>query len=230
MNCPICSSEYTTSFKVPFSKNVLNIPCEDNREVEYVKCNFCNFIFCPEMSEWNLGVEVYNDEYVHFDPEYTGARSKDSAMMMLSVFNSGKGIKHLDYGSGMGKLSTILNNKGWNSTSYDPYSHSIKVEGKFNLITAFEVFEHSCDIDKTISDIKSMLDREGVILFSTLLADENTPQDWYYLAPRNGHISLLSKKSLLLLAKKHSLFFGNLNDNVHVLQVSRSSWKGLVNG
>lgn len=228
MNCPICNSKDLRSEIIPFSKNVLNIPCEDSREVKYYKCTHCDFIFCPEMTAWDLGTEVYNEEYINFDPEYAGARSKDSAVMMLDVFKRGKTVKHLDYGSGMGNLSTILNNKGWNSVSYDPYSNGNILEGKFDIITAFEVFEHSCDIDKTITDIKRLLYREGVILFSTLLADNNTTMDWFYLAPRNGHISLLSKKSLLLLAQKHSLFLGSLNDNLHILQSSRSSWKRFV--
>ena len=54
-------------------------------------------------------------------------------------------INHLDYGGGNGLLSNFLSDKGWTSKSYDPFPKSqalIEGLGTFNLITAFEVFEH----------------------------------------------------------------------------------------
>jgi 2-polyprenyl-3-methyl-5-hydroxy-6-metoxy-1,4-benzoquinol methylase len=117
---------------------------------------------------------------------------------------------------------------GWNTSAYDPYSNPIRPKGLYNFITAIEVFEHSTDIAETIKDIKSFLTKDGVILFTTLLAEKNTDIDWWYILPRNGHISILSKESMKILAIKNGMFFETINEGTHVLQYMRNTAKNLL--
>jgi 2-polyprenyl-6-hydroxyphenyl methylase/3-demethylubiquinone-9 3-methyltransferase len=232
MNCPICSGKLESLGKLPFDYSVEKLPIIDDTPMEYHKCTICDFIGCLEMLSWTsekLGNKVYNIDYIKYDPDYVETRPTTFAKSFGKDLKPLKKIMHLDYGSGSGLMSKILKESyNWNSTTYDPYSSPNKPENiKYNLITAIEVFEHSLDIDKTIKDIKSFLDKDGLVLFTTQLANKNTNLDWWYIMPRNGHISLLSEKSLKILAKNNGLFFQSINENLHVLQPTRNTIKEL---
>ena len=123
-----------------------------------------------------------------------------------------------------------LKEYGWNSTAYDPFSFNIRPTKKFKLITAIEVVEHSQNIQNTILDMVSFLDRDGVILFSTLLCDNSTDINWWYLAPRNGHINFMTETGAKLIGKNTSLFFSSLDQNMHIYQRSRNDMKNLIKG
>ena len=128
-------------------------------------------------------------------------------------------------------LSRILNEKGWRSTAYDPFdSAGIKLSdlGKYDLITAYEMFEHAADVQQLMAQIKMLLVQDGIVLFSTVLSDgqikPNARLDWWYAAPRNGHISLFSRQSLSLLAQQHGFHLESSSDNFHVLFTKPPAW------
>lgn len=227
MICRICKGNATLFGSVPFDRNNSGVPIVNDTMMDYYKCNSCDFVFCPEMLDWSvnkLGSEVYNSSYVAYDPDYeNGTRAKNYAEFFnknVAGFYRQK-IRHLDYGSGTGDMVKAM---GWkNSHTYDPFSSPNKPSGLFNLITAIEVFEHSQDIDKTIKDIKSMLSKDGVIVFSTQLVDSTWDINHWYIGARNGHIGILSAKSLKLLGKTNGLFFASVSPNVHVLQSTRNN-------
>lgn len=119
----------------------------------------------------------------------------------------------------------------WKSTSYDPFINfetNLEALGKFNLITAYEVFEHVPDIDNLMAQLSLLLDKQGMILFSTLLSDGNIKANqrlnWWYAAPRNGHISLFSQASLSLLAKKYQFTLASYSTGFHVMFKQIPTW------
>lgn len=233
MDCPICSGNLELLGEVPFDRNNSNMPIINSTLMAYYRCVECDFVCCPEMLSWSsqeLGEKVYNNEYINFDPDYVETRPKNFATFLLNSINPVfvKNIRHLDYGSGSGILSKELVIKKWKSNSYDPYSSPERPVEKYNFITAFEVFEHSSNIDNTVKDIKEFLDRNGVVLFSTLLANKNTTIDWWYIGARNGHIGILSQKSMKIVASRNNLFFSSLSENIHILQSARSNARGLL--
>jgi len=239
-DCSICSGSTAFLDVVDFNKS-----CEELRgtylplsgiPIYYRICDSCDFVFAPEIHTWDDAMfieRIYNEAYITVDPDYQSVRPQSNSELLVNVFASNsEQINHLDYGGGNGVLSNSLCYKGWRSKSYDPFPKSqtsIEELGKFNLITAFEVFEHVPNPKKLISDILTLMSDDSLVLFSTLLADEyikkNKRLDWWYAAPRNGHISLYSRKSLNLLAVEHNLIFGSFNDGVHfLLKGSVPSW------
>ena len=233
MKCSICEGTNVMSLgTVPFDRNNADVPIVNSTPMEYTRCGSCDFVSCPEMLGWtpaDLGAKVYNDEYIKYDPDYVETRPKNYAGFFAGLPAIGPaGIRHLDYGSGSGAMSKELRSRRWDSACYDPYSSSTRPDGKFNFITAIEVFEHSLDINETVADIKSFLEVDkGVVCFSTQLADCNTNIDWWYIGARNGHISILSEKSMKIIATKHSLFFSSITPGIHLLQSKRSNYRGI---
>ena len=239
INCPVCNCECSLLDAVDFNKS-----CEEAHgkhlglagiPVYYALCKNCGFCFAPEIATWGLDEfeeKIYNDEYVLVDPEFIEARPRASAASLISMFGDrAPSIKHLDYGGGNGLLSSILNNSKWQSVSYDPFvDKDVNIDrlGKFDLVTAIEVFEHVPDVLQLMANLRSLLTPNGIVLFSTLLSDGNIRADqkisWWYAAPRNGHISLFSRKSLAVLANKYGFNFGSFSAGFHVFFTKVPSW------
>jgi SAM-dependent methyltransferase len=159
-------------------------------------------------------------------------RPHDNYENLINMFGKVSGrIKHLDYGGGEGFLVKLLRESGWNSTSYDLFvNKDMKIEdlGTFDLITAFEVFEHVPDVNALMSDLRRLLVPNGIVFFSTMLSDANIHKNkrlnWWYASPRNGHISIFSKASLKLLAKNHGLNYGNASNVFHFMWTTIPDW------
>ncbi len=237
--CPICGRPCSLFDVVDFNKS-----CAEEKgtflklsgiPVYYVLCQGCGFCFAPEISAWSLEEfekKIYNEEYKIVDPNYLMRRPHANHETLLSLFGKESAkIKHLDYGGGEGFLSRLLCDSGWESTSYDPFiDKNMKIQdlGTFDLITAFEVFEHVPDVNALMSDLRSLLAQKGIMFFSTALSDGNIVKnrrlDWWYASPRNGHVSLFSKLSLALLAKKNGLNFGSASNFFHFIWTTLPDW------
>jgi len=209
--------------------------------VDYYLCGQCGYCFAPEFLEWSQArfrQEIYNDDYVSVDPDYVDARPRTNAKALISLLGDRAAhIRHLDYGAGGGLLSALLTEARWQSASYDPFSveHAAMDRlGTFDLITAFEVFEHAPDVRALMSSLATLLARPGLVLFSTLLSDGHIEAgerlSWWYAAPRNGHVSLHSRKSLTLLGASHGFSFGSLAENFHAYWKEVPGWAGHLFG
>lgn len=237
--CSVCGGACKLLDVVDFNKS-----CEEFRgkslelsglPVYYAYCIKCGYSFAPELMTWTLEQfekRIYNNDYVLVDPDYLDIRPQTNAANLIAMFGDNiHSIKHLDYGGGSGLLSQLLRESNWQSNSYDPFvdrSISIDQLGKFDLITAFEVFEHVTDVNVLMSNLRSLLSPNGIILFSTLLSDgEIQPGQriiWWYASPRNGHISLFSKHSLEILAQHNGFTWGSLSNGLHVLFSKIPHW------
>jgi SAM-dependent methyltransferase len=237
--CPVCGDACSLLDVVDFNKS-----CEEVRgnflrltgvPIYYVLCGNCDFCFAPAFSDWTLAEfeeKIYNSEYHLVDPDYIDVRPRGNAATIMTLFKENShSIKHLDYGGGSGILANTLNEANFQSVSYDPFvdrQTNIEALGRFDLITAFEVFEHVPDVQQLMANLQTLLAPDGIVLFSTLLSDGNIQPNqrinWWYASPRNGHISLFSKKSLALLARHHSFNFGSFSVGFHVFFTTVPTW------
>lgn len=231
VSCNVCGGDSSPLDVVDFNKS-----CEEangkflrmsGNPVYYYLCHTCRFCFAPNFRNWSLQEfddRIYNKQYVLVDPDYEKKRPVANASNLLDVFKGKQAsIRHMDYGGGSGLLSKLLQESGWNSISYDPFLDrrtDLKDLGRFNLITAYEVFEHVPDVNDLMSKLNILIDDNGIILFSTLLSDgQIEPKkrlSWWYASPRNGHISLFSNDSLTRLAAKYNFQCGSFSTGLHV--------------
>lgn len=237
--CPICNGRSPYLDEVDFNKS-----CEERRglllaparvPIAYYLCDTCGFCFAPAIAAWpqsDFKALIYNDDYIIVDPDYQTERPLQNAQALLSIFKEvGPTLDHLDYGGGDGLLSAELNNAGWRSESYDPFvDGGADIDGskQYDLITAFEVFEHVPDPQALVASLEGMLKPDGIIMFSTLLADgqikDGEKLRWWYAAPRNGHISLYTKNSLRWLATGFGLKFGSYSEGFHGMWRANDTW------
>lgn len=238
-SCPVCQGISYPLDVVDFNKS-----CEETRgnylplsliPVYYYFCERCGFCFAPEFSQWRLEdfeTKIYNSDYKIVDPDYAEVRPRANARTLINLFGTqGLGIRHIDYGGGKGLLSKVLLDSGWQSTSYDPFIYrdmQLETFGKFQLVTAFEVFEHTPDVGQLVSNLSLLLSQDGILLFSTLISDGKIgPRqrlNWWYASPRNGHISLFSSKSLSILGAKEGFHFGSFSPGLHAFWRDVPPW------
>jgi SAM-dependent methyltransferase len=238
-HCPVCAGDCFPLDVVDFNKS-----CEEARgyylplsgvPIYYFLCSQCQFCFTPEIYKWStkdFEKKIYNSDYIKVDPDYLDARPRNNAQVLIDLLNNkSANIKHLDYGGGSGQLSNLLKKSGWQSTSYDPFvDKNLKLNrlGTFDLITAFEVFEHVPNVKQLIADLSSLLVEDGVVLFSTLLSDTHIETQkriiWWYASPRNGHISIFSQKSLQVLCTSEKFQLGSFSTGFHAIWREIPHW------
>jgi SAM-dependent methyltransferase len=241
--CAVCGATATHLDTLDFNKS-----CEEIRGallqrtgvgVDYFLCDQCGYCFAPEFGYWSFEdfeKYIYNADYELIDPDYKFIRPKSNAAFLDEKFGPArKKIKHLDYGGGSGLLSKTLQEKGWTSISYDPFVDSeLKLEelGQFDLVTAYEVFEHVPDSTGLINTLKKLCKPNGIILFTTLISDGNIARgqklDWWYAAPRNGHISLFSQKSLNMLISQGGWDGLSFSSVLHAAFREVPAWAGTM--
>lgn len=226
--CKCCGAATVGFGAVDFSKS-----CEDTRRpplpptgiaIEYRRCPACGFVFTVAFDDFtpdDFRAHVYNDGYADVDPDFALDRPRNNAQWLAdTIFPSQKSLRMLDYGGGDGTLAGHLRAAGFtNVETYDPFYGGGRPGGRYEVITCFEVFEHTPTPFETAREIRSLLADPGLLIFSTLMQPSDlaeTGLSWWYAAPRNGHVSLHSRESITALFRRLGLKWGSFNDVVHV--------------
>ncbi|MEP0861734.1 MAG: class I SAM-dependent methyltransferase [Ignavibacterium sp.] len=201
INCKICGNISSLAF----TEKVLN-----KYDVKYFKCNSCEYLF-TENPYW-------------LDEAYKSPINiSDTGIMMRNIYFSkivssiiyfcfDKSAKFLDYAGGYGIFTRLMRDIGFDFYWHDDYTTNLlargfeKSESRYELITAFEVFEH---FYKPVEELEKMLKLSDSILFSTVAIPQEIPsKDWWYYGFEHGqHISFYSDKTLRTLAEKFGLNF-----------------------
>lgn len=235
--CPVCGGEGRLLDVIDASVSCVRPqPFElSGVAVYYAVCAGCGYCWSPTMRDWPLSryaSDIYNDGYGVVDPDYAEARPVKQAGNMVEAFGAAPMQWHLDYGGGDGRMSRELKEKGWNSHSFDPFhDYGHMPSGVFDVITAIEVFEHVPEPHRLFTDLAALTAPEGIVIFTTLLSDGQLHTDerikWWYIAPRNGHVSIWSKKSLEWMVRKYGFNARSSPKGFHVLFRGRMpEWAG----
>lgn len=202
--------------------------------VTYHRCFQCGLIFTEAFDDWSqddFEAHIYNDDYIRVDPDYLEVRPVSSALHVDKLFGRLRSdLKVLDYGGGNGRLAETLRAQQWKHTAtFDPFSdaHRERPAGRFDLITCFETLEHLPDPTATLADIVSFLADDGIVIFSTLLVPANIAAvgvGWWYIAPRNGHITFYTDRALGRAWGAQQLKCYSMSDNLHAAVRGQPPW------
>lgn len=228
VGCKVCGAPAPLFGVVDFNKS-----CEDLRHppltlsgvpIYYRRCTGCGLVFTDAFDDWaqaDFEAHIYNADYVEIDPDYVEARPDGLSAMVTQVFGPmAADLRVLDYGGGNGRFAGTLRAAGFRCETYDPFTPAFQTrpEGRFNIVTCFETLEHMPRPGEGVSDLAAFLEEPGLVLFTTLLQDSDFEKQgvgWWYLGPRNGHVTLFSKPALTHLWADLGMTVASLDENFH---------------
>jgi len=203
-----------------FSAKILN-----KYDIDYFKCLDTGFIQTEE-PYWLE--DAYSSAITKLDLGLASRNEILSSLTMRLLNHCFKqDARFLDYAGGYGLFTRLMRDKGFNFYHTDKFCLNMFAEyfdlkdigedSKFELLTAFEVFEHMTDPMKEISEITKYSDN---IFFSTELqpgTQLRNVQDWWYFIPETGqHVSLYTAKALEYIAKYLGYNFYTDEGNYHL--------------
>jgi len=226
--CKICNGPSLLFGVVDFHKSCIEAQGKrlplSGRPIYYRPCGNCGFVFTDEFDDWSADAFlelIYNSSYIHVDPDYTCARPLSNAKAVADTFRAARdSIAILDFGGGNGVFASSLVSQGFAASTYDPFSgFDERPSRRFEVITCFEVMEHTPFPMRTAAEMCELLPDDRIILFTTLTQPADFDQQrlhWWYAGPRNGHVSLYSRESLAILFQQLGLKLFSISELVHV--------------
>lgn len=223
--CPICAS----NMEKLFSTTVLL-----KYDVDYFRCLDCGLIQ-TEQPYWLD--EAYDSAITDLDVGLVQRNlelSEKVSWIIDRYFDTRQ--RFLDFAGGYGLFVRLMRDKGFNFSHHDDFCDNLfakyfslsdldNADLQFELVTAFEFFEHVSD---PIIHCKKMLSLSDSILFTTELAPDyiKSVDDWWYFIQETGqHITFYSRQSLILLAQKMGADL--YTDGVRLHAISRRKSIGL---
>jgi hypothetical protein len=193
--------------------------------VPYYRCRGCDFTFTDAFDAWDgnaFRTHVYNDEYAQFDPRFAEERPRTTTAFVQRLFPD-PATRILDWGGGNGRTAELLRATGYAQvTEYDPF-HGTQQQrpeaGAYDLVLCIEVAEHHCQPLALFAELDAWAGERGCVLMSTRdFADVKGRwvDDWY-VAPRNGHLSFYSQRTLRLLAASLGRGYHRVDGYRHLL-------------
>lgn len=221
--CKICGSEVNLLFKsLVLSKY----------QVSYFKCPNCEFIQTEKPFWFD---EAYNNAITDLDVGLV-SRNLSFSNVIENIIKNNFDVsgKFLDYAGGYGLFVRLMRDKGFDFYREDKYCKNIfaknydledlGVKNKFELVTAFEVFEH---LEDPLMEIEKMFKYSDTVIFSTELQPSQnikSNEEWWYFTPETGqHIAFYSAKTLEYIAEKLHFSFYSIG-NMHLM--SKKKFKG----
>lgn len=234
LECKCCGSAARLSGYADFDRDCYGY--NERREqmrgiaVPYYRCAACEFAFTDHFDGWtpdDFRCHVYNDDYGLFDPNFADVRPHKTAKRVAGIARD-KQTRILDYGCGNGRTMALLREAGYRHVvGFDPY-HANPQEpqgGPFDFVICVEVAEHTTRPLQLFADLARFIAPHGVILLSTRDFSEvkgRWVDDWY-VAPRNGHVSFYTQRTLKLLAASVGRDYIKIDTYRHLLAPRESA-------
>lgn len=221
MECKICSCQ-TSLFG---SAVLLN-----KHRIQYFRCNSCGFLQTEEPYWFQ---EAYCEVIACTDVGLVSRNLTFSQVTqaLIHVFFDAEG-KFLDYGGGYGLLVRMMRDKGFDFYWHDKWCDNLFARAfeaskagteTFELLTAFEVFEH---LSHPLDELREMLRFSKNVLFSTELLPIHAPPlgEWPYYSLEHGqHVSFYTRSSLSALAKRLGVNLYSDGRTLHLLTEKKIS-------
>tara|TARA_A100001234_G_scaffold107286_1_gene94230 strand:+ start:1215 stop:2279 length:1065 start_codon:yes stop_codon:yes gene_type:complete len=221
-NCPICKSKKRSLFTKRFC-------------LEIKECENCGLGYLSPRVKFKTAVKLYSNEKTNV-PIYSSKTNikmdKIKYKYGLSIINKlGSNQKRcLDLGTGRGIFLEVANNLGWEQCyGFDVNKNwkkkfiekkgislinsewekinNIYIQNKFDLITMWDAFEHTYDLDYLTKFIKKNLSSNGYFLILVPNFHSLATKTIRSLSPTFAwkHTLYFSKKSLNFWAKKNKM-------------------------
>lgn len=199
--------------------------------VSYFECEDCGYVQTqqPYWLDKAYSAVINASDTGVMRRNYVNTRNVVVTLMMLGLTKG----RVVDFAGGYGFLVRLLRDIGVDALWFDPHSENLAArgfaydEGKADLVTAFEAFEHFVDPG---AELDRMLKVSRNILFSTEIIADPAPSQkewWYYGGEHGQHIGFFRFRTLKLLAESRGVHLISNGANYHLITekpINRFSW------
>lgn len=205
------------------------------QSIKYYECKNCGYVQ-TEDPYWLE--EAYKNPINLSDTGLVARNIRNSKIIaVLLVYLNKINGKVLDYAGGYGVLVRMLRDIGVDCNWSDSYCKNLFAQGfeknekTYDLVTAFEVFEHFVEPNKEINNLMGLSKN---ILFSTTLMPKITPRidEWWYYGARHGqHIGFYREKTIKFLAHKKNKHYVSDGKEYHLIsdiKINRITWRLII--
>lgn len=219
VQCKVCKNKVEPIF----SKRILK-----KYDAIYFQCTHCDFV---QTSEAIWLEEAYSNAITTLDIGLASRNvwlTREVANIIDTCFPKAKNM--LDFAGGYGLFARLMRDAGYNFYRQDDYCENIFSNyfdqadsgiSRFDLVTAFEVFEH---FNKPTDEIKRVLSYSENLIFSTELMPSEDVENWWYLSIETGqHIAFYSLKTLEFIAKENNKNLYSNGRNLHIFSKEKLS-------
>lgn len=227
--CKCCGAAAALEGYADFDRDCYGLNARRGRvrgqPVPYYRCRGCDFSFTDAFDGWNgeaFRTHVYNGEYEQFDPRFAEKRPRRTLGFVQRLFPD-TGTRILDWGAGNGRTAALLREAGYAQvTEYDPFhgrQQQRPAQAAFDLVLCIEVAEHHTQPLALFAELDAWAGDAGCVLLSTRDFGDvkgRWVDDWY-VAPRNGHLSFYSRRTLGLLAASLGRGYHRVDGYRHLL-------------
>lgn len=200
-NCQVCLSKATKEF----SEQRWQVGVDRYR---LQACQVCGCAFTLPVPSDDVLRAIYGTSFDyrwysdHFDAKFQDCRMRVEEYLPLV------GRRVLDFGGGVGYFSQALREIGLESTTYDPYlSGESPVQSAWDTVVALHVLEHSNDLERTMSEIKRLLEPDGRLILAVpnfaCLGYKERGMRWVWAQPPLVHIFHFTATGLRALLERH---------------------------
>jgi SAM-dependent methyltransferase len=192
-------------------------------EVGYFRCLECGHLTASNFSTDGLYDNEQYTEAIDIGWQERGRRTVACVTLLCrlpGIFLS-RHSRIGDCGCGLGVVVDALRHRGYIAFGYEPFpargqrsahlfsdwSAFCEAAGQFDLVICIEVLEHLQHPDELLKNITSRLSSGGYMLVSTETFNPRIHgQDWYYLNPTAGHVSIYTEASLQRVMGRHGFY------------------------
>ena len=218
-SCEICSGS---------SSHFASAQVRRKYETHYYQCGKCGFTQA-ESPYWLD--EAYSEAITTSDIGLVNrnlALAKRSRALIWAFFDTSASF--LDYGGGYGLFVRLMRDVGLDFYLLEERCRNLFAEGfevqaeereQFELVTAFEVFEH---LVHPIDEIEKILRFSTSILLTTRLIPAHNPKPdewWYYGLDHGQHVSFYTSRSFSVIADRFDLNLVSDGTSMHLLSTKR---------
>jgi hypothetical protein len=213
MDCPICNGRF---------EKLGRLKVLGKHSADYLRCAGCGFV---QVAEPHWLAEAYSSAITRTDigPVWRADYLSKITKSLIHAFRNPAG-KFLDFGAGYGIFVRKMRDLGYDFRWLDKYSENLFAKGfeaeipaktPYELLTAFEVFEHFHDPARQMAEVFNFCPE---VFFTTDLIPQRPPplEEWsYYGAEHGQHLAFYTEKSLALVAQKFGGHFLTNGTNLH---------------